>query len=127
MSDFLLNAHSGWQYVVLLAVIVAIVFSFRSGPEWGGPATRVYSIAAIAVDIQVTLGIILWIVDEGWSHGFLQSWVHPLAGLAALGVIHAFLGRARREAGADSHRLVRTGFIIALVLVVVAIGIGEMA
>ncbi len=127
MSDFVLNAHSGWQYVVLLAVIVAIVMSFRAGPTWDGPATRVYSVAAIAVDIQVTLGIILWIIHEGWSHGFLQSWIHPVAGFAALGVIHAFLGRARREAGEGSHRLVRTGFLIAIVLVVAAIGIAEAA
>lgn len=125
MKDFLLNAHSGWQYVTLVAVIIAIVVATRAGSRWerSSPA---YSIAAAAVDIQVTLGIVLWIVDRGWAESVLQGWVHPVAGLAALGVIHSFLGRARRTADASSHGLVRRGLLIGLALVIVAIALGEL-
>lgn len=126
MQDFLLNAHSGWQYVTLVAVIVAIFVATRSGEHWerSSPA---YSIAAVAVDIQVTLGIILWIADSGWSESFLQAWVHPVAGLAALAVVHIYLGRARRAGDETSHGTVRTGLLIALALVIVAVALGELA
>ena len=125
MTDFLTNAHSGWQYIVLIAVVIAIVVSIRSGTAWPGSGARIYAYAAIAVDIQVLLGILLWVTASGWDAGFAQGWLHPIAGLAALGAVHAFIGRARTAADATSHRLVRTGFIIGIVLVLAAIALAE--
>lgn len=126
MADFFLTAHAWWQYVTLLAVIVALVFAFRS-TIMDATSERVYRLTAVAVDIQVALGIVLWLANSGWSLSFVQAWIHPLVGLAALGVLHAFIGRARKGHPEVANRTVRTGLIIAIVLVVAAIGIGEMA
>lgn len=126
MVDFFLTAHTWWQYVTLLAVIVALVFAFRS-TMMDATSERVYRLTAVAVDIQVALGIVLWLANSGWSLSFVQAWIHPLVGLAALGVLHAFVGRARKGHPEVANRTVRTGLIIAIVLVVAAIGIGEMA
>lgn len=126
MADFFLTAHAWWQYVTLLAVIVALVYAFRSS-MMDATSERVYRLTAVAVDIQVALGIVLWLANSGWSLSFVQAWIHPLVGLAALGVLHASLGRARKGHPEVANRTVRTGLIIAIVLVVAAIGIGEMA
>jgi len=126
MADFFLSAHTWWQYVTLLAVIVALVFAFRS-TMMDATSERVYRLTAVAVDIQVALGIVLWLANSGWSQSFVQAWIHPLVGLGALGVLHAFVGRARKGHPEVANRTVRTGLIIAVLLVVAAIGIGEMA
>jgi len=126
MIEFFLTAHVWWQYVVLLAVVVSLVFAFRS-PTMDSTAETVYRLTAVAVDIQVALGIVVWASNSGWSLGFVQGWLHPILGLAALGVLHAFIGRARREHPEVANRTVRTGLLIAIALVVATIGIGEMA
>ncbi len=126
MTDFFVSAHMWWQYVVLLAVIVSLFFAFRSA-MMDSTAEAVYRVTAVTVDIQVALGIIIWLANSGWSLGFVQGWLHPILGLAALGVLHAFVGRARKGHPEVANRTVRIGLIIAIVLVVAAIGIAEMA
>lgn len=124
MTDFLINAHSGWQYVALVALVVSLVFAFRSR-EMVPPAEMIHRITAIVVDIQVALGIAVWIDTSAWSGGFAQAWVHPIAGLAALAVLHVFIGRARKADSEVANSIVRNGLVIAVVLVVAAIGIAE--
>lgn len=126
MTDFFINAHMWWQYVVLLAVVVSLFFAFRSA-MMDSTAETVYRVTAVTVDIQVALGLVIWLANSGWSLTFMQGWVHPILGLAALGVLHAFVGRARKGHPEVANRMVRTGLIIAIVLVVAAIGIAEMA
>lgn len=126
MTEFFVNAHMWWQYVVLLAVVVSLFFAFRSA-MMDSTAETVYRVTAVTVDIQVALGIVIWLANSGWSLGFVQGWLHPILGLAALGVLHAFIGRARKGHPEVANRTVRTGLIIAIVLVVAVIGIAEMA
>ena len=124
MTEFFTEAHAWWQYVVLLTVVVALVFSFR-GPEMTPFAEKVYRLTVVSVDIQVALGIVVWLAASGWSLGLMQGWIHPIAGLAALGVLHAFVGKARRTDLSQANRVMRTGLMIAVVLVVAAIVIAE--
>ncbi len=126
MTDFFVSAHMWWQYVVLLAVILSLFFAFRSA-MMDSTAETVYRVTAVTVDIQVALGVVIWLANSGWSLGFVQGWLHPILGLAALGVLHAFVGRARKGHPEVANRTVRIGLIIAIVLVVAAIGIAEMA
>lgn len=126
MTEFFVNAHIWWQYVVLLAVVVSLFFAFRSA-MMDSTAETVYRVTAVTVDIQVALGLVIWLANSGWSLDFMQGWLHPILGLAALGVLHAFIGRARKGHPEVANRTVRTGLIIAIVLVVAAIGIAEMA
>lgn len=124
MTDFLINAHSGWQYVVLAVLVVALFFAFRTR-ELTAPAETTYRITAVVVDIQVALGLGVWFATSAWNQEFVQAWVHPIAGLAALGVLHAFISRARKSDREIANTIARNGLVIALVLVVAAIGIAE--
>lgn len=126
MTDFFLTAHAWWQYVALFAVLVSLAYAFR-GAEMSATAETTYRITAVAVDIQVALGLGAWIGVSGWELGLLQGWLHPIAGLATVGVLHAFVGRARKTDRSEANRVVRTGLVVAFVLVLVVIGIGEMA
>lgn len=125
MTAFFFDAHSIWQYVVLVVVGGALFLSFQK--QLTPTAERLYRLTAVAVDIQVALGIVLWLASSGWNLGFMQGWLHPLIGLAALGVLHAFVARARAAGPEDGNKVFRAGIIIAVVLVVATIGIAEMA
>lgn len=126
MTDFFLTAHSVWQYVVLAAVVVSLYFAFAN-TTMDPTAERMYRITTVVVDIQVALGLVLWIVDSGWSLGFLQGWLHPIIGLSAVGVLHAFVSRAREGQPEAANRTMRLGLVGVIVLVVAAIAIGETA
>lgn len=125
MTDFFLSAHVWWQYVVMLAVVVSLVFAFRK-PMMDNTAETVYRVSAVIVDIQVTLGIVVWALQSGWSLGFLQGWLHPLLGIAAAGAFHASVSAARKAHPEVANRNVRIGLFVVAVLVIAAIGIGEM-
>lgn len=125
MTDFFANAHAGWWYVVLAAVLVALVFSFQK--EMSRGATIAYRVGGISVGIQVLLGLVLWFLVSGWSLGFVQGWLHPILGILAAGAVDGFRGRAVRTGGAGGQRIARVGFAITTVLVVIVIGLGEMA
>lgn len=124
MTDFFFEAHSIWMYLTVAAVLVAIGFSFQK--EMTPTSERVYRLTTVVVDIQVALGIVLWLFDSGWSLGLMQGWIHPIVGLAALGVLHVFVGKAREADPADANKVVRIGIWLATILVVGAIGIAEM-
>ncbi|HEU4895015.1 MAG TPA: hypothetical protein VFT85_04180 [Acidimicrobiia bacterium] len=126
MIDFFLTAHAWWQYVVLLAIVVSLVYAFRS-PMMDPTAETVYRVTAVLVDIQVTLGIIVWLSESGWSLGFMQGWLHPILGVAAAGALHGSVSAARKAHPEVANRNIRRGLIVVVVLVVAAIGIAEMA
>jgi heme A synthase len=126
MLDFLLTAHAWWQYVALIAVVVSLVFAFRSS-MMDSTAETVYRITAVAVDIQVALGIVVWLSNSGWSLGFMQGWLHPILGLAAAGALHGSVSAARKAHPEVANRNIRRGLIVVVLLVVATIGIAEMA
>jgi heme A synthase len=126
MIDFFLTAHTWWQYVALLAVVVSLVFAFRS-PMMDSTSETVYRLTAVAVDIQVALGIVVWLSNSGWSLGFMQGWLHPILGLATAGALHGSLSAARKAHPEVANRNIRRGLIVVILLVVATIGIAEMA
>lgn len=125
MSEFFFDAHTVWQYVALAAVFIALAFTFQK--EMTPTSERVYRLSAVAIDIQVALGIVLWIMNSGWSLGFMQGWLHPILGLAAVGAVHAVVSKTRELEPSEANRRVRLGLIVVVVLVIAAIGVAEMA
>jgi hypothetical protein len=119
--DTLVDIHSWLRWLVLIAVGGGTIVGFVSAAmkrEWIDVA---YAVAAIIVDVQVTLGIILWVFNQGWELGFFIAVIHPIFMLAAVAVIHITVRRARAQGGSPAHMTAAVGLLISLVLIVAAI------
>ncbi len=124
MADTLVTIHSIWRWIVLLGLIVAVGYGF-SRPSDAAPlrkdTARTFTIALIMLDIQVLIGILLWIVDRGWDLDVFRAWIHPVGMLIALGVGHAVVGRATRSGGTGAYRTAALGILATLVIVAATI------
>jgi hypothetical protein len=99
MAEVLLQVHSYFRWVVLLAAIAAIIFALMSAigsRPWDGISERTGLIFSIFMDIQLLVGAVLWIVQQRWTSVGFNSVVHPLAMIAALALVH--VGRRRIDA-----------------------------
>jgi hypothetical protein len=87
-----------------------------------------YTGAMVLLDIQVLLGIVLYIVLGAWDRDALVAYVHPLLGLVALGIGHAFVGRASKlQQVVDAHRTAGRGLMGALVFVLAGVVVATIA
>ncbi len=117
MTQFVLYAHSGWRYVVILATVVAVVMYViglvRNRP-WGAWDQRIGMALPIVYDVQLLLGLVLWIMATAWLSAPRSAWEHPLTMLVSVGLVHVTWMRVK-GAGAD-----RTKFQTALIGILVA-------
>lgn len=130
MQQTLANIHRMSGYVIFLVVLAVGIWGFaqrKSGRDFEpGP----FSFTMILVDLQVTLGLIVYVVGKFWesSDAPLLAYVHPIVMLVALGVGHAMLGRARREQMvADAYARAGSGLLAATVLILIGIGVASAA
>ena len=94
MYYFFIQAHSGWQYLASLALLVAVavyLVNWLRGQTWGQLERRVGLYAIIVVDIQLLLGLVLWGV--GASMGIVganatRTIEHPFMMLLAIILLH---------------------------------------
>lgn len=121
--DFLVAAHSGLRWIVLLALLGAILFAAqnRNADSWPGGAIKPFLFTAIVFDLQVTLGIVLYLAGQGWEKNLFLAVIHPLIMLAALGAWHMFVAKARKAAAPSSYRTLLLGGVVSLALVIAAI------
>ncbi len=124
--ETLVTLHDVWRWVVLVTFVVAIVTSlnkWRKGAEWRAEDRRWPLWATIALDIQVFLGIVIWVGQARWTgdHPFFTTYLHPVIMLAALTLAHMTLSRSRTLRGPARHRAVGFGLLAALVIVVLGI------
>ena len=123
--DTLVTVHSLVRWLVLVALIGGLVVAFAASRRPGEAfADPVFSGIAIVIDVQVLLGIILWLFNSGWDQGFFIAGFHPIAMLLALGVTHMAIARGRRTAKTDhagGNRVVAIGMLVTLILVFAAI------
>ncbi|MEZ4661595.1 MAG: hypothetical protein R2911_28930 [Caldilineaceae bacterium] len=131
MSTFLFQAHSGWRYIVLALLIIAIIkflIGWLTKANWGALDQRLGMATPIAIDIQVLLGLVLWIsAPAAWFHnrGTVNVWEHLVTMILALGAAHAFWSRVKKSnSSADKFRNGAIGFIVAGLLV--AIGVARI-
>ncbi len=84
MQLLLLYAHSGWRYVVIFVVLLTLakfLIGWLGRAQWQGWDQRLGLAALIAVDIQVLLGLVLWIMSSGWQFGPLHSGFSWMVGI----------------------------------------------
>ena len=126
--DALVAIHPWTGYlvsVIVLGVAALGLARMRSAATFQrGP----FVVAAVAMDLQVTLGIIIYFGLDAFSASPLNAVIHPLLGLLALGAGHAGVGAARsRPDPSSAYRLATYGMIAAFVLVLAAIGVASAA
>ncbi len=127
--NILLEAHSGWRYLVILVFIVAIVralWGWLGKGEWGAWDNRLGMTLPIVVDIQVLLGLVLWIMQQRWmGNNALASWEHPVTMLLTVAVAHITWSRVKKQpTDAGKFRTAAVGFILAGLLL--ALGVARI-
>lgn len=126
--DVLTRIHPWTGYVVLLVVVAAAWVAFGRARASRELETGFPVAAMVLVDLQVALGIVIYAVDSWWEAGWMMAWAHPLLMLAALGVGHAAIGRARKTRMVDdAWRTVGRGLLATVVLLVAGIGVASAA
>ncbi len=128
MYNFLLMAHSGWRYLALLALVVAIVkylMGWLGSGGWSKVDRQIGLIAAIVINIQLLLGLILWVV--AWNDPLLNAtpgMEHPVTMLVAIAIMHIGQARVKKAADGRKAQTAATTFIVTGLLV--ALGVARV-
>lgn len=126
MTQFIFQAHSGWRYIVLLMLVIAIVkmlIGMLSKGQWSNFDSLLNRFTPIVIDIQVLLGLILWILQQRWNGADPRaSWEHPITMIIASVLTHSTQRRVN-AAPTDAAKY-QAGFVGYLITgIVVALGV----
>lgn len=119
--ETLVTIHSWTRWLVLAALLGGAAFAvvrYRSKSNW---EPSFFQLAVMVVDIQVAIGIVIWIFDDGWSETFFFKVIHPAFMLLALAVAHVGFVIAKKRKDVNSWLVVAGSFVVSLVLIVGAI------
>lgn len=119
-------AHSGWRYIVLLLLALAIIkalIGMLSNGRWSSLDEWLNRLTPISIDIQFLLGLILWIIQQRWNGvDAVASWEHPFTTIVALALAHATSTRVKRAStDAAKFQTAAIGYIIAGLVVALAV------
>jgi hypothetical protein len=137
--ELVLVVHSAvrWAVVVLLVALTARSFAaWRARRDWTGRDERLHVAVVAAVDLQLTLGLLLYLVLSPLPRALFADFAlgmkqpplrffgleHGVTMLLAIALIHGARARSKRAAtGPLRHRRVWTAGVVALLLVALAI------
>ena len=117
----LVTIHSWTRWVVLIALVAGIVFGFlryRNKSDW---SPHYYQLMVMVVDVQVAIGVVIWLFYDGWKRGFFFSVLHPASMLLALAVAHVAFVLAKRRNDVLSWLVMAGASVVSLVLIIGAI------
>jgi hypothetical protein len=122
--ELLATIHQYVGYTIVLVVLIIASMGFGRAKDAREFTPGPYVVATVLLDIQVLVGMILYATDSYWDHpSALVAYVHPALALLALVSAHVGLKRARRQRMAvDAHRGAGRALLLALLLIVGAIG-----
>ncbi|MCB9137525.1 MAG: hypothetical protein H6642_04160 [Caldilineaceae bacterium] len=122
----LANAHGLWRYVVLITAGLAIgksLIGWLERREWQVADERIAVYFIMAVDIGVTLGVLVWLLETRWNGtDVLRSWRHPATMLVAAGAVHVGWIRAK-AAPTATGRFARCTLFFAIAGVIILAGV----
>lgn len=112
MYDFIKHLHSGWAYLALLLLVVAVVnalIGFTSKKEFTAKDRKISMFALIATHIQLVIGLIIYFVSPlGFAllgnmetNARLTSLEHPAMNIIAIVLIT--IGWSKHKKAADSN------------------------
>lgn len=101
--EVLVMTHSLWRWLVVvtavLAVAGAVMARRRGAPGWTARTGLIYT---ITLDVQVLIGLIIWVGAGWWGGEGFYVFLHPLMMLLAVGVAH--MGRKREKRALADRR-----------------------
>jgi hypothetical protein len=126
VTELLATVHPWLGYLVSIVVLLVAMLAFSKAKEAAEFRSGPYALAMVLLDIQVTLGIVLYVIGQYWNARPEIAYVHPVLAVAALGVGHALLSRAKgTQMAVDAHRTAGRGLLLALLLVLASIGVAS--
>lgn len=120
--ETLVTVHSLLRWVVLVVLVAAAAVAllrWRQKAAFSAQQARPFAMAMVFYDIQVLLGLILWIGGE------TPRADHPYIMLLALAVGHIGLARARKSEGERAYFTVGLGLTLTLLLTLAGIPWGS--
>ncbi|TCD02910.1 cytochrome B [Pedobacter psychroterrae] len=126
MYQILRSAHSGWRYVVLILLVLALIQALAG---WFGkkPYTegnrKLNVFALIATHIQILVGLVMYFISPLVEAG-IRYWKMEHIGMMIFAAILVTVGNARSKRGDDGaakHRTIAIYFGLALIVIVAAI------
>lgn len=130
MYEFIQKFHSGWAYLALLLLVVAVVNSaigFSSKKEFTAKDRKISLFGLIATHIQLVVGLILYFTSQS---GFAQlgemknatirltSLEHPLINIIAIVLITIGWSKHKRQTDSTAKfKSILVGFGLGLLLI----------
>ena len=119
MTALLAGVHQWLGYLVVLAVLVVAGMAFSRAKDAREFTPGLYVVAMVLVDVQVLLGIIIYLISAAWEAPLAIAVLHPVLGLLALAVGHVAVRRSRSEQMVvAAHRKAGRGLVVVFVLLV---------
>jgi hypothetical protein len=126
MYNGLLMAHSGWRYIVLVLLLVAIIkylIGWLGNGKWSSFDDMLNRFTPISVDIQWLLGLIVWILATWWNNGDrARAWEHPITMTLAVVAVHLLAMRVKK-APTDKGKFLAGLMAYLVTLAVIALGL----
>ena len=130
MDTIIQKLHSGWAYVVLILLAVAVLNSLISQSKSFTPKDRKIALfALIATHLQLVIGLILYFVSPMGSHSLgemkdatlrLTSLEHPLINIIAIALITIGWSRHKKlESNAGKFKSIWVFYGLGLVLILI--------
>lgn len=123
--EWVATVHNYWRWVVLLVGLAAIVLAIMSSTgnrPWDSLSERFTLFFTIAMDIQVLIGLVVWISEGRWSGDLFLGYIHPFLMLGAVALAHVGRARAdRAKTDSDRGRQAAIFFVASFVVVLLAI------
>ncbi len=105
----------------MVALVAGLAMGFmrhRSKSDW---SPHYYQLMVMVVDVQVAIGVVIWLFYDGWKRGFFYSVRHPVSMLLALAVAHVAFVIAKRRTEVRSWLIMAVASAASLLLIVGAI------
>ena len=122
---YILMAHSIWRWVVLVMMIFVafkMIAGWLGNQSWTNLDDRLLKSTRYILYVQIVLGVILLILLGRFTDMRLIG-EHVIIALLGVGGVEFGAARAKKAEGAkNKFKFASIGFIIALILILVAIG-----